>query len=246
VPCELSFREERLREPALADEGSSSPDRVPLVFVRNPRARRYLLRVRPDGSAHVTIPRRGSATAARAFATRQAAWIEQQLQRLQASRLSPVEWSVGSPFLYRGEQVRIEADVNGDCDMVRFSDQRVPMKHPCADLRPLIELHLRHLASQELPMRLLHLAASHGLSVKRVNVRSQRSRWGSCSRRGTISLNWRLIQMPPYVRDYILLHELAHLREMNHSLRFWREVERLCPDYKMAKSWLRSHAALLW
>jgi len=76
-------------------------------------------------------------------------------------------------------------------------------------------------------------------------VRSQKSRWGSCSRRGTISLNWRLIQTPDFVRDYIILHELAHLREMNHSPRFWRAVIEFCPGYRDAERWLRAHSDIL-
>ena len=83
------------------------------------------------------------------------------------------------------------------------------------------------------------------IRVQRVTVRNQRSRWGSCSRRGTISLNWRLVQTPEFVRDYIVLHELAHLREMNHSPRFWREVARLCPNFAEAEKWLKANAALL-
>jgi predicted metal-dependent hydrolase len=83
------------------------------------------------------------------------------------------------------------------------------------------------------------------LTVRRVTVRSQRTRWGSCSRRGTISLNWRLIQTPAFVQDYIHLHELAHLIEMNHSEKFWRQVERLCPDYLAAERWLKQHRNLL-
>jgi predicted metal-dependent hydrolase len=75
----------------------------------------------------------------------------------------------------------------------------------------------------------------------KIGVRSQRTRWGSCSTRGVIMLNWRLIQLPPWVRDYVLFHELAHLRQPNHSRRFWREVERLCPDWRTAERWLRAH-----
>jgi predicted metal-dependent hydrolase len=112
-------------------------------------------------------------------------------------------------------------------------------------LRPLIERHLWRLAGRELPVLVLEFAALHQLPVRRVTVRNQRSRWGSCSRRGTISLNWRLIQTPPFVRDYICLHELAHLREMNHSRRFWRVVEQLCPDYRAAEKWLKQHSSLL-
>jgi predicted metal-dependent hydrolase len=81
--------------------------------------------------------------------------------------------------------------------------------------------------------------------VRRVTVRNQRSRWGSCSRRGTISLNWKLIQAPPFVRDYIILHELMHLRQMNHSARFWREVENVCPEYQVAGKWLKQNSGLL-
>jgi len=104
---------------------------------------------------------------------------------------------------------------------------------------------LWRLAARELPVRTLELAAWHNFTVRRVTVRNQRSRWGSCSRRGTISLNWRLIQAPPFVRDYIVLHELAHLKEMNHSRRFWREVARLCPDFADAERWLKQHSGLL-
>jgi hypothetical protein len=101
------------------------------------------------------------------------------------------------------------------------------------------------LAAKELPPRVLEFATLHQLPVRRISVRNQRSRWGSCSRRGTISLNWRLIQTPAFVRDYILIHEIMHLREMNHSSRFWREVERAFPDYKTAERWLKQHSSLL-
>ena len=90
-----------------------------------------------------------------------------------------------------------------------------------------VEAHLLRLAKQELPPRCFEFAARHDLSVARVSVRNQRSRWGSCSPRRAIMLNWRLVQMPPDVRDYILWHELMHLRQPNHSIRFWREVERV-------------------
>ena len=116
---------------------------------------------------------------------------------------------------------------------------------PALNLRPAVENHLRRLAVRELPPRVLELASLHQLTVRRVTVRDQKSRWGSCSRRGTISLNWRLVQTPIQVRDYIILHELMHLREMNHSARYWREVERVCPDYLAAERWLKQHPDLL-
>jgi predicted metal-dependent hydrolase len=105
------------------------------------------------------------------------------------------------------------------------------------------ELRLR--ASRELPQHLHRLAAEHGLRVSRVSVRNQRSRWGSCSPSGHICLNWRLILMPDAVRDYVLIHELMHLRQLNHSRRFWRLVAEACPDYGTARQWLLDNRHVL-
>ena len=112
-------------------------------------------------------------------------------------------------------------------------------------LKQCVLQNLRAIATPELINRTFELARELGFEVRRVSVRNQSSRWGSCSRRGTISLNWRLIQTPAFVRDYIVLHELAHVKEMNHSRRFWREVARLCPEYLAVERWLKQHPELL-
>ena len=104
---------------------------------------------------------------------------------------------------------------------------------------------LREQASRELPPRLLELAACQGLVVSRVSIRNQRSRWGSCGRDAHICLNWRLVLMPATVRDYILIHELMHLRRMDHSPAYWRLVADAYPDYRVAREWLRRHGPSL-
>lgn len=103
----------------------------------------------------------------------------------------------------------------------------------------------RQRARRELPARLLELAAEHGLTVARISIRNQRTRWGSCGRDGHISLNWRLILMPPEVRDYVLVHELMHLRRLDHSRAYWRLVAAACPAYREARQWLRTHGPSL-
>lgn len=113
-------------------------------------------------------------------------------------------------------------------------------------IRPLVEHWYRRKAARELPARLLALAHRHDISVTRVSVRDQRSRWGACSSQGTITLNWRLIQVPDFVRDYVLLHELMHRRELNHSRRFWRLVAACCPRHLEARRWLKREGKLLW
>jgi predicted metal-dependent hydrolase len=243
---ELPLSPWRSRSPATCEDWLRLGARhVRLWLVPNRRARRYVLRLRPDGAARVTIPRGGSAAEAKRFAERNAAWLEKQLLR-QATRPSvPKTWPAGTEILFRGERVRLEFGVNGETGSIRFGSEVVRLRELAGDLRPAVERHLWRVAARELPARVLELAALHQSSVRRVTVRNQRSRWGSCSRRGTVSLNWRLVQAPVFVRDYIILHELAHLREMNHSRRFWREVARLCPDFAAAEKWLKQHSDLL-
>ena len=216
-----------------------------MTLVRSRRARRYVLRLRPDGSARVAIPRGGSVSEARRFAERNVAWLERALERLATRPTRPELWTVGTEIYFRGELVTIGAGVNGESGHIRFGSETIKVADPSADLRRLIENHLWRLATTELPPRVFEYATVYQLTVRRVTVRNQRTRWGSCSRRGTVSLNWRLIQAPPFVRDYLILHELMHLRQMNHSARFWREVQRVCPDYKVAERWLKQHSALL-
>jgi predicted metal-dependent hydrolase len=206
-------------------------------FVRMRRARRYILRVRPDGALRVTIPRGGSRAEALRFAQRHLSWAERERARLLATRRPPVQWTEGTSVRIDGEPVAIVRE--GERVRVGRIAIRVPVD--VLNLRPAIESALRDEARRVLPPQLLGLAARTGLSVERVTVRNQRSRWGSCSRSARIALNFRLIQMPPDVREYILLHELMHLRHPNHSRRFWREVEALCPAFREAERWLKTN-----
>ncbi|MBI3415165.1 MAG: M48 family metallopeptidase [Verrucomicrobia bacterium] len=218
-------------------------DVIPLLLIRNPRARRYVLRLAPDGSIRVTVPRGGSFAEADAFARRQSGWIEQQLEKRAAQSYVPIIWRPGQEIFFRGEQVTITAcQASG---RICFGDQELGATQLEGDLRPLIERRLYRMASVELPARTLELAARCELPVQRVVVRNQRSRWGSCSIKRTISLNWRLIQTPDWVRDYIIIHELMHLREMNHSPRFWRCVSEVDPNFRVAERWLKDKAPLL-
>jgi predicted metal-dependent hydrolase len=176
------------------EPGTSNPV---LVFVRHPRARRYLIRVTDAGTVRVTVPRWGSKREAAAFAERERAWIEKQLR------------------------VRAERELRE--------------REPRTTNRELLSR-----AKKELPPRLLELAARHGLAVTRISIRNQRWRWGSCSRGGHICLNWRLMTMPEEVRDYVLIHELMHLKRMDHSPQFWKLVAEAYPGYKEARAWLRA------
>jgi predicted metal-dependent hydrolase len=209
-------------------------------FVRIRRARRYIVRVRYDGSVRVTIPRGGSRAEGARFLQRQSTWIEQERARLLESHVTP-SWIDGATMMLRGELVslRVRYDTQ-DRRTIQYGDRSVLSRNGDG-IRSCIETDLRGLAREELGTRLYELAAEHRLTVSGFTIRNQRSRWGSCSRTGRIALNYRLVQMPPAVSDYVILHELMHLKEQNHSRRFWRLVEDVCPNFRDAERWLRRH-----
>lgn len=217
-------------------------DRIEFVRVR--RARRYILRVRPDGSLRVTIPRSGSRAEAIAFMARQVAWIARERARVRREH-TPVRWNHGSIIQLGGLDVPVEITQTSAGSLAHYGGRSVRVKD-AHDARPDIERDMRQLARERLVPRLLELAAQHRLTVARVTIRNQRSRWGSCSRAKAIALNFRLVQMPPAVCDYVLIHELMHLRQQNHGPRFWALVEQACPSYRDAERWLRVHGRKLF
>jgi predicted metal-dependent hydrolase len=235
------------------NDHSLRPDRAvtaggrtfPVAIRRHPRARRYVIRMTPTGEVRLTVPRGASIGGGLAFAQRQQDWIAKEWQRLERNTAA---WGSGSELWFRGERVRLSvvpgppSPLNSPdpLSFVELVDHRIPLLES-TDVRSAVERFLRELAAAELPARLTELVADRQLPPVRVSVRNQRSRWGSCSSRGSIALNWRLIQMPSSVSDYIMLHELAHRRQPNHSPRFWREVDGLCPWWRDSERWLRRY-----
>lgn len=216
-----------------------------IVFQRSLRADRYRLTLRRDGVAVATIPARGNEREARAFVDEHRDWLERTRERQKLRPRGATVWTLGTHVLWRGEMVEIRPAVEGEKPRVCLAADvfRVPQLQ--GDLRPTLEAHFLRTAKIELPGRTWELAAETGVEVKEVSVRNQRSRWGSCSASGVISLNWRLVQTPYSIRDYIIYHELMHLREMNHSERFWARVEEVCPTWREAEHWLKQNGSLL-
>jgi len=205
---------------------------VAVHIVRHRRARRCILRVEADGGVRLTVPRRASVAAGLRFAAGQAEWIARERRR-RSEQARP--WTDGTLVLVRGEAVPLRLAGR----TIRCGNHDITLEGD--DVRRAVQMHWRAVAEAELPARCHELAEGFGFAVHRVAVRNQRSRWGACSPRGIITLNWRLIQMPPVVSDYVILHELTHLHQPNHSVRFWRAVERVCPAWRDAERWLRQN-----
>ena len=107
--------------------------------------------------------------------------------------------------------------------------------------RALLEKRYKKNASEYFPLRVQHFEKIMGVHHKKIAIRDQKTRWGSCSTSGTLSFNWRLIMAPPEVLDYVVVHELAHFTHMDHSKAFWSTVESVMPDYEKHRKWLNDH-----
>ena len=212
---------------------------VVVRYVRHPSARRYRLTILKDVSIRCTVPVRGSMAEARRFVERCQDWLATQVMKMKAQAAENRPWSWGMEIWYRGRREVLTQPATPGEFKLGTDVLRLPAE---GTVEAQLQAALRSFAARILPEVALRLAEHHGYQPGRITVRNQRSRWGSCSRRGTISLNWRLIQCPDFVRDYIVLHELAHLRHMNHSERFWNEVARVCPEHAAAEAWLRQHS----
>lgn len=236
---------------ALLYRRSSEPQSIEIAFDksvypvrvrRHRRARRYTLRIQTaTREVILTIPPRGTLKDAREFAQKHGGWIAARLNRL--PKATPFAHGVVMPV--RGVPHRIahcpgirgtvwtEADSNGE--------RLLCVAGAAPHVGRRIGDFLRREARRDLEAASLRFATELGLTVRRVVVRDQSSRWGSCSTTGVLSFSWRLILAPGAVLSYLAAHEVAHLIEMNHSAKFWRLVHRLCPDHERAKIWLDVH-----
>jgi predicted metal-dependent hydrolase len=214
-----------------------------LVRIRRHRqARRYTLRIQATTREVVlTMPPRGSLREAKAFAQKHGGWIAARLHRLPEA----APFAHGGSVPLRGVEHRIvhrpgvrgtvwaEAGDGGEYLLC------VAGEAPHLDRR--IGDFLRREARRDLEAASRRAAEQLRVTIKRVSVRDQSSRWGSCSTTGVLSYSWRLILAPTFVLEYLAVHEVAHLVEMNHSPRFWRLVHDVCPDAHRAKAWLDVH-----
>jgi predicted metal-dependent hydrolase len=236
---------------ALLYRRPSEPSVVQVVFDRaiylvrlrrHRQARRYTLRI--DAASRevvLTMPPRGSLKEAKEFAQKHGSWIAARLKRLPEA--APFAHGTEVPLRgvphrivhRRGERGTVWTETDGDgASILCVAGESTHVNRRVADF-------LKREAQHDLVDASRRYGAELGVTIKRICVRDQSSRWGSCSSTGVLSFSWRLILAPPHVLDYLAAHEVAHLIELNHSPRFWRLVGRIYPDVERAKVWLDVH-----
>lgn len=198
----------------------------------SPRARRLTARVHVGGRVEIVVPEGVSAKTVREFVHRFAPWIDAKVAAMQCDAAPVPPVPDGIEFGFTAERFEVEwrqtpqrrLQLHGGRISVDAPDDR--------HARVLLQGWLKRAAGERLTPPLLRLAAELNTPVARVGIRCQRTRWGSCSTRGTVSLNCSLLFLAPDVVRYLFVHELVHTKHMNHSARFWNLVERLEPDYR--------------
>ena len=215
------------------------------VVKQSARARRLSLRIRDASGVEVVVPARLRVRGVESVLQEKAPWILRTLERLaqhqSSGPLATIENGMRLPLMEEELMLRI-VQGTGRRSRVSASAGELIVTMPAdatGDIRlPLVRWYVAQ-AKAIIPRRVAELNNTCGFSYASVTVRNQKTRWGSCSRHGNLSFNWRLLILPPFVADYLIYHELAHLSQLNHSIRFWRIVSRICPFYREAERWLR-------
>ncbi len=209
---------------------------------RHRHARRYTLRIHSATREVVlTVPPRGSLKEARAFVQKHGGWIATRLERLPTpapfapGTILPLRGAPHCIVHRRGVRGTVWAEIGDD------GERAICVAGEAAHLARRLRDYLKREAKADLEVASRRAADKLGVKIKRVSVRDQASRWGSCSTTGVLSYSWRLILAPPFVLEYLAAHEVAHLVEMNHSRRFWRLVAKIYPNISRAKTWLDAH-----
>lgn len=216
-----------------------------LVAVKvSQRSKNYRLSIPHAGGPVLTVPRYGTWKEAETFLNHQLNWLAARLKRA----AKPVTFKAGARIPLRGVEHRIVATgrVRGRVEAYEEDGQTflaVPgdAEHRARRLTDWLKIE----AHRDLTRRVAVHAKRLEVEVKGISMRSQSTRWGSCSTTGRLNFNWRLVMAPPYVLDYVAAHEVAHLVEMNHSEAFWETVERSLPTMERGRTWLKNHGRQL-
>jgi predicted metal-dependent hydrolase len=222
---------------------------------KSQRARYARLKISPKDGLQVVIPA-GTDLNIEEFIRKNANWILKHHSRIEQAKQETRQRSYKSgeifPFLGEERRLDIEAKARGKLTTVMLDHEAIQIRvgadgqpNDGEFIRAVLEGWYRHEAKAYIVRRVAELAKQHGFEYEKVTIKSQSTRWGSCSTKSNLNFNWKLMMTPPAAIDYVIIHELCHLREMNHSKKFWKLVARYCPDYKTWVKWFKLNSTNL-
>ncbi len=212
-------------------------DRIVSYSFRRARRRTIGIAIDEDG-LQASAPRWVTLAEVEAFIREKQAWVLRKLHEARANARPRFVWREGARLPYLGSEVGVFTAPVGE--PTRLAGDRLELEIASGTLRESALGWLRAHALALFGERVAALAPRMDVGVRRLSLSNARTQWGSCSTDGGVRLSWRLIHLRIALIDYVVAHELAHLRHMNHSARFWRAVESICPDYRATRGELRA------
>ena len=192
----------------------------------------------------IHAPKRISQSHLESLIMLKADWIRRKLDALRTNHIPPLQWQDGEQLLLLGNTVTLALRHDVRSRTVEYAPGVLHLAMPNHNEAPAVTRKVvqwyKKQALADFSRRLALFSTKLGVPVPALFLSSARSRWGSCNSKKEIRLNWRLSQAPPHIINYVVCHELAHLKEMNHSARFWAVVASICPDYKAAEKELKA------
>jgi len=193
----------------------------------------------------ITVPRMYSQERLDNLIKEKSLWISKTLMKL-SKRKKDIHLNENEVLLF-GEIYTLTIDPSVSNKILTYHDsKRIVTNHEITRKSSILINWYIHLAKKEITKMAEGLAEQYGFTYNRIFIRDQKTKWGTCSSKKNLSFNWRLIRCPRYVIEYLIIHELSHLKVMNHSARFWELVESMCPDFKKAKFWLKEYESYLF
>lgn len=225
------------------------PDGQAIPYQLDLRVRKTIgLKITAQGLV-VHAPKRISASQLQQVLLQKSRWIQQKLALREHSHVAPMLWADGEPLMFMGQDIVLTLQHHPTNKAVTLQGDQLLVRSPQIDQPAFVARKvLQWYAQQALPdfkRRVELVAAQMGEKVSAVGLSNARSRWGSCNSRKQIRLNWRLIQAPPHIIQYVVCHEMAHLKEMNHSARFYAVQASLFPHHVQAEKELKALSAIL-
>jgi predicted metal-dependent hydrolase len=206
-------------------------------LVRSKR-RTLALVVETDGTLTVRAPLRMKEADIWRFIEAKSGWIKRKQAKVRIEAINPRQYVDGETFWYLGKKIPLRLVPRHRPALVM--DGVFKLAKPAQpEAESAFVAWYKRQARAVVAERVEFFAQKYGFKVKKLRISSARTRWGSCSHKGTLSFTWRLVMAPPDVIDYVVVHELCHLKEMNHSRAFWAQVEVILPDYKRRRTWLK-------
>jgi len=226
-------------------------ERIPYQIIPDDRSKRIRIKADAENGLIVALPRRSRVQDAERFVLLQSEWILKQWKQIQKKRAQFKE--VGLPLLerssvkYLGKEYQVIIDVGErHWPPVVVEDDVLIVHCVKAELAEgILERWYRQQARAVITGAIELYKTKMGVDYQTLSIKDQKTRWGSCSNKGNLNFSWRLILAPKYALDYVVVHELAHLRQMNHSTKFWKIVQMFYPEYEQAETWLKENGVSL-